>query len=220
MSVPALRDAVEGWLHPVPGGAPTGVDARYLPRAEALRAEVGKLDAPTGGAVDWARVLKDAERLTRETTKDVLVLAYAAVALAELRGLAGLAEGCLLVAEGCDRFWDGMYPPASRPRARIRALEWLAARATASVENAAVTAPDRPTVAALAAAVARLREVSRARLGDRAPSLRAVEEGVARLRLALPSPPDRSPPPAALAAGPAQPRAAPAGAGAGSKGGP
>jgi predicted component of type VI protein secretion system len=119
-----LDPRIAAWIAPIPGGAPSGIDARYEPLHEAIRGQIALLDAVAGGEVDWDRVRTDAGRLLSTTSKDLLVASYLAFALFKLEGLRGLAIGVQAIARMSDAHWDGMFPPAPRARARVNAIDW------------------------------------------------------------------------------------------------
>src|SRR5690606_20759697 len=86
-------------LAPISEGKPGGDNASYDPEYDALRSEVGKLDSPTGGAVDWEVVAQQAHEILTSKSKDILVASYYAYALLETQKLPGLAVG-VAVLEG------------------------------------------------------------------------------------------------------------------------
>jgi type VI secretion system ImpA/VasJ family protein len=215
MSADAAMARVEGWLQPVPGGPPAGADARYDPLHEQIRAEAAKLDSPAGGPPDWVKVVRQAEQLTTQKSKDLLIESYAAYALYQVEGLQGLAAGLFLVAESMDRFWDGMQPPAARIRARVNAVQWLTDKLDLTLPAAVVGPGDHGAVQALDAGAKRLRSVIADKFTDSAPAIRPLLDTVERLKMSLPEAPeeasDTEPPPAPVGgAADAAPSPAPA----------
>jgi len=219
MTEAAARARVEDWLAPIADGSPAGEDARYDPLHEEIRNEAAKIDSPTTGTTDWEKVVKDAEKLTKETAKDVLILSYASFGLYQNEGLLGLAGGLFLIAESMDRFWEDMYPPVRRIRARVNAVAWLVDKLDTTLPETQVGQGDHDAVDALEAAVNRLREVVGEKFEDQAPAIRPMVDTVQRLKMSLPEradgggASDTEPPPAPAAeAAPAAaaPAAAPA----------
>src|SRR6187402_749623 len=78
---------------PIPGPEPAGQVATFDARYEAVRAEIGKLDAPTGGEIDWKQLARSSRELLTDTTKDFLLASWHAYALVQLERWAGLAVG-------------------------------------------------------------------------------------------------------------------------------
>ncbi|HJL14169.1 MAG TPA: type VI secretion system ImpA family N-terminal domain-containing protein, partial [Sandaracinaceae bacterium LLY-WYZ-13_1] len=219
MSAEAAKQRIEPWLAPVSDGAPAGEDARYEPLHEEIRAEAAKLDSPTTGLPNWEKIVQDAEKLTTDKSKDLLIESYAAFGLYQVEGLQGLAAGLFLLAESMDRYWDDMFPKARRVRARVNAVQWLTDKLDVALPETPVTANDHDAVAALEAGIERLRAVVAEKFEDQAPALRPIADAIERLKLSLPeradAPSDTEPPgppdaAAAPEAGPA-PEAAPAG---------
>lgn len=199
MSEEAARSRIEAWLAPIPGASPAGEDARYEPLHEQIRAEAAKLENPAGGPPDWAQLVKQAEQLTTQRSKDLLIESYAAYGLFQTEGLMGLASGVFLLAESMDRYWEAMHPPAKRLRARVNAIQWLTDRLDATLPEARVGPGDYAAVQALDAAIKRLRSVVADKFEDQAPALRPLAEAVERLKLSLPegsapAPADAAPP--------------------------
>lgn len=181
------------WTAPLP--APCA-DPRAHATYELVRAELAKLESPTGGAVDWAEVLRAGDTFLGEVGRDLMVAGPVATALAHREGAAGLTVGArLLTALLAD---PATAPP--RTRARSSAIEAFATRAELALD----TAKDRTrgTLELLGAACADLDDAASRALGSDAPSLRGIRERVAGALATLPAPaplptpsPSPSPPP-------------------------
>lgn len=213
-----LLKRVQPWLEPVSAAAPTGANARYNPDYEKMLGEVAKLEAPSGGAVDWVAVGKLGGGLLQKKSKDLLAAAYTGYAFfGAKRSLGGLLDGTVLLAELLDRHWDGLFPEVSRAKARANALGWFLQRATIGIGSVSVSASDRDVVEALLPAAQRLAELARAKFAGGGPAFGPILEALERLKLQLPpeAPPAPPPPPPPE---PGAPAAAPPGAGPG--GGP
>lgn len=201
-----LDPRIAAWVAPIPGTAPSGIDARYEPLHEAVRAQISLLDAVSGGEVDWDRVRTDAGRLLSATSKDLLVASYLAFALFKLEGLRGLAIGFQTMARMSDVHWEGMFPPEKRARARVNAIDWLTERVELALKDWPVSAADRPAVKDLVAAIAELNALVNQRFEDPSPAMRPVRDVVARIEMSLPAEaPPPAPPPAPAPLGQAEP---------------
>lgn len=130
------------WLSPLDGDNPSGIDLRNDPRfhelerlmqpqVEILRDERNNPVSQTEVPVDWSEVLRKAEAL-RAQGRDLRLLVIVARALANDRGLAGLADGLGLIARTVEDHWDTLHPelragaaPREAALRRINALVQL-----------------------------------------------------------------------------------------------
>ena len=196
-----LTQRVQPWLEPISAATPSGSSARYEPDYERILVEVGKLEAPTGGAVDWVQVATLGKKLLGSKSKDMLVAAYTGFALfAPKKSLAGLLEGMVLVSELTDRFWDSLFPDGKRQKARANAVGWFVQRVSLSIGDIVPAPAEREVVEALIPAAQRLAEVCRTRLTEGGPAFSPLMEALERLRLHLPPEAQPTPPPAPEAA--------------------
>ena len=185
MSFAQAAQRAQAWLSPLPGASPFGVDVRSEPEHAAIRAEVQKLDSPAAASqVDWKRVADDGSALLASRSKDFLIAAYTAHALHEQESLAGLFAGIALLHGLLEHAWEGMFPPPSRIKGRVAALQWFVERASvrlsASAAGAAHAAAD---IDALRDAAQKLGELARARFGDDTPAMQPLLAALERLRL-------------------------------------
>lgn len=191
-----LTQRVQPWLEPISPATPSGASARYEPEYERILVEVAKLEAPTGGTVDWLQVATLGKKLLGSKSKDMLLAAYTGFALfAPKKSLSGLLEGMVLVSELTDRFWDSLFPDGKRPKARANAMGWFVQRVSFSIGDLVPAPADRDVVEALIPAAQRLAEVCRTRLTEGGPAFGPLMEALERLRLQLP--PEAPPPPPA-----------------------
>ncbi len=200
MALPAeeLLKRVQAWLEPVSATAPTGTNARYDPDYEKLLGEVAKLDAPTGGTVDWVQVTKLGGGILQKKSKDLLVAAYTGYAFfGTKRAVGGLLDALVLLSELLDRHWETLFPDVTRTKARANALGWFLQRATIALGGVRVSAADRETVEAMLPTAQRLAELARAKFSGAGPAFGPLLEALDRLKLQLPEEAPPSPPPAA-----------------------
>ncbi|HEY1904462.1 MAG TPA: type VI secretion system protein TssA [Myxococcaceae bacterium] len=189
-----LTQRIQPWLEPISAATPSGSSARYEPDYERILVEVGKLEAPTGGTVDWLQVATLGKKLLGTKSKDMLLAAYTGFALfAPKKSLSGLLEGMVLVSELTDRFWDSLFPDSKRQKARANAVGWFVQRVSLSIGDLVPAAGDRDVVEALVPAAQRLSDVCRTRLTEGGPAFGPLMEALERLRLQLP--PEAPPPP-------------------------
>ena len=224
-----LKTRAQTWLAPIPGAAPAGVTAKLDVAYQAVANEVGKLDTPAGGEVDWKKVAAGAGELLESRTKDFTLAAYLARALQAIEGFEGLGTGLTLYGGLLETYWENAFPEVKRLRGRANATQWLVEKTAAGLQQwlekaeasggqgVKVKASDVAALQATEAAAQRLAEVVRAKLGDAAPAMGPLIEVVQRAKItaeqALPPPPPQqptAPPPTAQPAEPQPGTAAPA----------
>jgi len=133
---------ISPWLEPVDAANPSGVSLRdhpsfheierlMEPRVEVMRDERNRPVSEVPIPVDWAEVLAKSEELRRQG-RDLRLLVIVTRAHANERGLAGLADGLMLVARTLEAHWETLHPElrtAATPRdaalRRINALVGL-----------------------------------------------------------------------------------------------
>ena len=171
-------------LAPIPGAARTGRDARDDPRAELLRDEMLKDEYARR---NWPVVEEAARGLLTSVTKDLVIATFWAGAAFETDGLRGLADGLALLAGLLTDYWDDMFPPVARRKARENALDnfyqhigtRLGARATAE-------AGDAEDLQACTDLLEALHAAAQTRYSPPPPN-RVVREVLARLHATLPA---------------------------------
>lgn len=106
------------WLTPVSEQSPAGEDPAYNDDFQYMREELNKLSG-----ADPGQVAALAEKLFRQTCKDLRVATYYIWARLQADGETGLADGLNLLAALLDRYPDEVLP--ARANSRKAALEWL-----------------------------------------------------------------------------------------------
>lgn len=180
-------------LDPIPGPEPAGQSAGFDPRYEAVRAEIGKLDAPTGGEIDWKQIAHGCRDLLSLASKDFLLASYHCYALVQLERWTGLAVGLSAIAGLIDRFWDTGFPPIARPRGRGNALDWLVARLEIVVPQLPPRADEAVAFESVRSRWSALSAAMRERLGENCPGMGGVGDALERHRLTIA---ESTPPPA------------------------
>ena len=120
---------------PISQDSPSGVDVSYEPEYEDLQSEIEKLTSPTlSGGIDWKRVIKLSSDILAEKSKHLLVASYLFVALVHAKGIEGFGTGLTIYRDLLDNFWDNLFPPKKRMRARHNALQWCKETIISAVE--------------------------------------------------------------------------------------
>ncbi len=156
---------------PIRADAPTGDNIRYEAEFEQLEAELAKLESLSDETVDWQRVEQLAGDILARKSKDMLVAVYLAQALVENKAYPGLLTGLRIIRDLIDNYWDTMFPPAKRLRARASAMQWLAEKSAAF---ASAQIPQGSDEDALLQAYQVFRDIDGMladKMGDKAPSL-------------------------------------------------
>lgn len=140
---------IEEFLAPVSPDKPCGENLEYDADFQLMnQASQGKAEQQFGDTIipaepaDWNTVEKFATRLLSRT-KDLRVMLALTHAWTRRRGLAGYADGLLLVQEALTRYWEPLYPLLEEygetdPFYRINALAGLSDKSdlTVAVRNA------------------------------------------------------------------------------------
>ncbi|MFM2478721.1 type VI secretion system protein TssA [Celerinatantimonas sp. MCCC 1A17872] len=109
---------------PISATSTVGTDARYEPEYDALQAEIDKMANAAGGNISWDNVVSLAHIILSQKSKDLKVACYLGVALVHLYGMKGLLVSCIIITDMVEQYWDGLFPPVKRLRARFNSLSW------------------------------------------------------------------------------------------------
>lgn len=105
---------LEPLLQPIPGERRCGKDPDETGRFGPIRQLLAKKDPNTRKDSktknDWESILEMCEEFLRAEAKDLFATVVFAVAALEVHGMAGFADGLLLIDQTLRRFWDGLYP--------------------------------------------------------------------------------------------------------------
>lgn len=204
-----MKSGRELGTQPIRADAPSGDSVRYDPDFERLQAEMLKLDSVSNQPVAWAETVRLAHAILQGKSKDLLVASYLCRGSFEQRGYVGLAGGLACVDGMIAERWDSLYPEATRLRARINAVAWLAEQVGGAVARRPPRGEDRDALSACERLVQSIERALDERLGADAPGLGDLRRGVDGHLRAVSSEE------AAPSASPSAAAAAPASAGAG-----
>ncbi len=131
-----MSDITELGKNPIRQDMPSGEDVRYDPVYEDLLSEIEKLASPTSqGGIDWNKIAKLAEELLREKTKNILIASYLFVAVLNSRGAEMLPPLMIMYRGIIENFWDSLFPPKKRKKARINALDWWLEKLLTAIDS-------------------------------------------------------------------------------------
>ena len=217
MEAPPLSPRLAAIAAPISATAPAGADATYDDAFQELKTQVNILGE--AGDVDFERIVALGEQVLTTLSKDLNAACYLALGLVRTEGYAGLAEGLAGVRLVASEFWEDLFPPKRRMRARQNALQFLADRLSDWAEAARPEPEQRDLVERASEELAKLQEVVTEKMGDQAPALsllrRHLRETLRRLPKPEPDPPPTPEPtpdaasPVGAEASPSAPVAAP-----------
>ena len=182
---------------PISADAPTGANAAYDDAFQQLKTEVNSLGE--AGDVDFDRIVSLAEQVLTTLSKDLNAACYLALGLVRTEGYAGLAEGLAGVRLVTATYWEDLFPPKRRMRARQNALQFLADRLAPWAETTKPAPAERDAVERAVEELGQLQEVVTEKMGDQAPALGLLRRHLREALRRLPKPePDPPPAPEAL----------------------
>ncbi len=217
---PALPAVDPALVAPLGGASPVGRDLSYEAHFERLGAEVERGASLAGELPDWRFVEAESARILREESKDFRAAAWLAAARATNDGWSGAAEGLAAFHAVEEAFWDGMFPPVKRARARAALAGWLWETMAKALAPRVLTAADRTALLQVEKLVPLIDASLAARLGDANPGAGPMRSLVRERVRSLPAPAApvaaapvvapsaEAPPPSTASAGARSPRTA------------
>ena len=148
---------------------PCGENVRYEPVFEELEAELAKQQSLTAETVDWDRVIELSSAILQSSAKDMLVAAYLCQALFIKNRYAGLNAGLKILADMVEQFWECLFPPVKRLRARGTAISWLSEMSAAYAGDNVPAADESESLIEAVANLRRLDNELADKMGDQAP---------------------------------------------------
>lgn len=161
----------------IAGPDAAGTDVRNDPDFEAIEAEIAKLSSlSSSNLVDWALVARLATDMLTSKSKDLSLACFLSAALLETRALPGLADGLQTVAGLLETYWETLFPPLKRIRARRNSLEWLVERVVKRADETGWTALGPQSPELIATLMSSLQAIDKALLekDSEAPSIRPI----------------------------------------------
>jgi type VI secretion system protein ImpA len=119
---------LEALLAPITEENPAGESLRYEGTYDTIQEQIREEETLVQG--DWQREIKTADWRAAVTTasealatksKDLQLAAWLTMALVKRHGFAGLRDGCQLLRELEERFWESLYPELEDGDAEFRA---------------------------------------------------------------------------------------------------
>ncbi|MBE3024337.1 type VI secretion system protein TssA [Janthinobacterium sp. GW458P] len=142
--------SAEQLLLPISNEQPAGMDLAFSPELDAITL-ARKFDDPSLDQGEWVADLKEADwdfvvrscaGLLAGSSKDLRLAVWLTEAGAKRHHLRGMAEGLLVLAGLCEKYWDrGLFPEAEDgdQEQRIGNLSWILSRIPALLREVPVT---------------------------------------------------------------------------------
>ncbi len=168
----------------IPGDSPAGIAVKYEPSFEAIEAELAKQESVSAEVLDWSTVKRLGVEILEGQSKDLLVGSYLAHALFELEGYKGLAAGLKIIKDMMSEYWDPMFPPVKRMRARSSALNWLSEKAGERVQNVKPQGADNEGVLLAYGFLSDIQDICDEKIEEGAPSFLELSRPLKELKRA------------------------------------
>lgn len=175
---------IEDLLAPIDGGA--GADVSYDEKFEQVKLEVDKLSSLGGDKCNWGTVAANSEELLLEKSKDFRIACYLACSHIREGELTKLLDGIVLVRELMSRYWDNMFPPLNRLRARAGMVGWMSDQSGEVVGGIKVQASDAELVKCIDEQCGLLDALCRERFVEHFPGMSKLREGIRTLVRSVP----------------------------------
>jgi type VI secretion system protein VasJ len=159
---------------PVSEDKPCGENIRYESNFEQLEAELAKQESLNSETVDWRIVANVSSEITQHASKDLLVGSYLCYALLMTEGYSGFAVGLNVLSDMVEKYWEGLFPPQKRMRARQSSFVWLAEKAGMYLAAQPPSSGDSEAVCEAADAIKTLDNLLVEFMGDQAPMLTEI----------------------------------------------
>ncbi len=184
---------LEDLLAPINGGV--GDDVSYDEKFEAIKLEIDKLSSLAGDACNWGSVATMSEEILLEKSKDFRIGCYLACCRMREGDLEKVLDGLVLLQEMCSRFWDDMYPPLRRIRARAGMIGWMSDQSADLVLGIKPKAADGPIVKLIDETSSKLDQNFREKFGEHYPGMPKLRDGIRNLARSVPKEAPKPPPP-------------------------
>ncbi len=172
---------------PIEEGNPAGHDLSFDAAFESISKEIGKLENVHGGLPNWKEIETSCDQLLLWRSKDLRLVVWSGVAKCMLRGFEGLADALGLYLDVVT-FWDTMYPPVKRLRARANLHEWFIQQSLVPLESRDVVESDEAALHTAQATLAELDGIVDEKLGELHPGSARLRSMLLRKLEAVPQP--------------------------------
>lgn len=169
-------------IKPISESESCGVNAKYEPDYEALEFEISKSQSLTSDSTDWDQVAKYCKNILSSISKDYPTACYYAYALTLKSGYAGMLDGFSLIEKMSEQYWDNLFPPVKRLRARQNSTQWLIEKIAAYLENNEPKESDFIFIGDIASTVKNLDFLLADKMSESAPNFADINRPLKRLK--------------------------------------
>ena len=183
-----LAAVVDRIAQPISEEAPCGEDVKYDDDFQAVKQQINQIGS-VSGEVDFDDVVSKSYAILETKSKDLMTASYLSLALARTQGADGTLEGLLVLHTLMRDFWEGLHP--QKPIRRRNALQFVSDRLQDTFELWDPPQPEEREVLELAVeASAAIQAYAMAALGEQAPALSGLTNGLRERVRRLPKPPE------------------------------
>jgi type VI secretion system protein VasJ len=179
---------------PIPGENPAGEDISYNDDFQEVKDQIDQISSVNPEGVDFEDIVEKCQMLLGQKAKDLRVSTYLALALARTEGYRGIAEGLLAQQVLMEGFWEAMYPPLRRMRARQGALQFMAERLSQETQTMTPTLADTEAIAGALDVVKQVQDFTMEAMGEDAPVLSGLRKALEDAQRKIPKPAAPAPP--------------------------
>ena len=169
-------------LIPINESQACGINAKYEPDYEALETEIAKSQSLSSESTDWDNVARYCENILRNVSKDFPTSCYYAYALTLKDGYQGMFNGFSLIEKLSETYWDNLFPPVKRLRARQNSAQWFIEKAAEYLEKNEPQGNDLTIMSDLASTVKNLDFLLSEKMADSAPNFSDLSRPLKRLK--------------------------------------
>ncbi len=180
----AAKERIKSLLEPINGG--TGEDISYDEKFDEIKAETEKLSSLAGEECNWGSVLVNAEEILEDKSKDFRVACYWATAKMRDGSLEDILDGFVLLNEIIEQYWETMFPPLRRIRARAGMVGWLSDQVGPVLMDRKLKASDADMLKLLSDQSVALDQMGRERFADHYPGMSKLREAFRELTRRIP----------------------------------
>ncbi|MFY0642695.1 MAG: type VI secretion system protein TssA [Bermanella sp.] len=192
-------------IKPISESESCGVNAKYEPDYEALEFEISKSQSLNSDSTDWDQVAKYCKNILSNISKDYPTACYYAYSLTLKSGYSGMLDGFSLIEKMSEQYWDNLFPPVKRLRARQNSTQWLIEKIAAYLESNEPKESDFIFIGDIASTVKNLDFLLADKMSESAPNFADINRPLKRLKEIAKAQAKVEPPKAAVEPAIAQP---------------
>ncbi|MDN4502250.1 type VI secretion system protein TssA [Alteromonadaceae bacterium BrNp21-10] len=168
---------------PISDAAPAGEDAKYDDNYEAMVAELAKLEAVSAeNPIDWEVVNDLAIGILENRSKDIVAACYLAHGLYQKQNLSGFNAGLNVISDMLITYYDDLFPPVKRIKARANILSWLAEKTEPLITALDPTVKDFESLQTCLDHINNIQTVCDEKMADKGPAIGGLKRAVRNWR--------------------------------------